>query len=113
MMEPVLNRFRSQIERFQTVASDSLPPEIKLEVQNQLSLFTNQYNTLTRLETRYGEALFQACQIEIDELVEICSSCIALYGDLNSTEQVNKLRENSIRLNTLQQRIAGKVFKIK
>ncbi|MDX2105857.1 MAG: hypothetical protein SFY67_05590 [Candidatus Melainabacteria bacterium] len=117
MMEPVLNRFKSQIDRLRSVASQSLPHEIKTEVQNQVNLFTNQYNTLTRLETRYGEALFQACQIEIDELLKICSDCVssysAEYNAENRVDLTNKVRENSVRLNLLQQRITGKIFKIK
>lgn len=113
MMEPVLNRFKSQIDRFKTVCGESLPDEIKIEVQNQLNLFINQYNTLTRLETRYGEALFQACQIEIDELVQLCSSCISAYTQDHTSALINKVRENSVRLNILQQRITGKIFKIK
>jgi len=113
MMEPVLNRLKSQIDRLRSICGNSLSPDIQVEVSNQINLLTNQYNSLTRLETKYGEGLFQACQIEIDELVEICIDCIETYTKDDGAGLLNKVRENSVRLNILQQRITAKIFKIK
>lgn len=112
-METILDQFKTKIDALRSACDSSLPPDIQMEVGNQINLFINQFNTLTRLESKYGDALFQTCQNEIEELIAICSDCSSTYKTVNTTEFANKVRENSVRLNILQQRIAGKVFKIK
>ncbi len=112
-MESILDQFKTKIDTLRSTCETALPSDIQIEVGNQINLFINQFNTLTRLESKYGDALFQACQNEIKELIAICSDCSSTYKTVNTTELVNKVRENSVRLNILQQRIAGKVFKIK
>ncbi len=112
-MESILDQFKIKIDTLRSACDGTLPPDIQNEVGNQINLFINQFNTLTRLQSKYGDALFQACQNEIEELIAICSDCSSDYQTENAIELVNKVRENSVRLNILQQRIAGKVFKIK
>ncbi len=112
-METLLEQFKTKIDTLRSACGVTLSPDIQIEVSNQINLFINQFNTLTRLESKYGDALFQACQNEIEELIAICSDCNSTYQTENTAELVNKVRENSVRLNILQQRIAGKVFKIK
>ena len=111
-MESILDQFKTKIDTLRFECGGTLPPDIQIEVNAQINLFINQFNTLTRLESKYGDALFQACQNEIEELIAICSDCSSTYQTKNLAELDNKVRENSVRLNILQQRITGKVFKI-
>ncbi len=112
-METILEQFKTKIDTLRSGCDGTLTPNIQIEVSNQINLFVNQFNTLTRLESKYGDALFQACQNEIEELIAICSDCSSIYTSEKTDETLLKARENSVRLNILQQRIAGKVFKIK
>ncbi len=93
--------------------------QLLFELDHQISLFTNLLNLLERLQNNFGNKVFETCENELQEIIDLATSCDALIQKTisepieNSSEILASNRENTIRLNLLQQRITGKVVKIK
>lgn len=78
-------------------------------LEHQIRLFENQLSMLEKLQNNMGNAVFDLCSEEIKEIVELANNCRTSI-ETNTFESLNEI---TIRLNILQQRIAGKVMKIK
>ncbi len=87
-------------------------------LDHQKTLLSNLQKMLERLQDNMGNSVFDSCLDEIQEIRELSQSCESLFQKaehepLENTDALAIARENTIRLNILQQRIAGKVMKMK
>lgn len=92
--------------------------DLNTTLDHQKTLLSNLQKMLERLQDNMGNIVFDTCRDEIQEIRELEQNCESLIQNsssepLENTDALAIARENTIRLNILQQRIAGKVLKMK
>lgn len=123
-MNSQIDQIKASLTTICSVGMEIENTEFRFEIDHHINLLSNQLNILERLQLNLGNAIFDTCNDEINEVIELAAGCASLTQkvslketDNNETDKIefslSKYRESAIKLNLLQQRIAAKVMKIK